>query len=259
LRRVTKSIAFVGASALALGSIGLGAAVLSATAAFAAVNQGTATISVSGTNLSSALSFDLNAPNGAACSSGGGNGTSYRSFLVPYNGSTPPDLTALTISSPTAGVIGVVDQGAGMANASGFIPSASPSTTPPGQIDSTFADSITIADLLTGAGESIGPGTQPPAGTNLVGPGQTSSTYAAGIVCFDKNGAETDEWSIPIQFTLSGNDAGGNGIVWTPNPGGGPQLPEAPLAVGLPIAGATLLAGVIFVTRRRRTRTAEAA
>jgi hypothetical protein len=258
LRRFTKTAALVGASALALGSIGLGAAVLTATAAFA-VNQGTATISVTGTNLSSTLSFNLAAPNGAVCSTGGGNGTSYRSFLVPYNGGTAPNLTTLTIASATAGSIGIVDQGLGMANASGFLPSAAPSTLPNGQIDNTYGDSITIADLL-GAGATTGPGTQPPLpGTALVATGQTSALYAAGIVCFNASGVETDEWSIPVQFTISGNDPGGNGIVWTPNPGSGPQLPEAPLAVGLPIAGATMLAGVIFVTRRRRTRTVEAA
>jgi len=183
-------------------------------------NDGAAMFSVSGTDLASTALFDLTLPSGAACSTGGGNGTQYVSFLVPAS----TNLAALTdTANPTADSAGVVDQGIALANAGGFVPFEQADTTPAGQIESGNYFASLEMDGLLKQGVTVTGAQIPLPNSALIPTGSTTADYEAGVVCFSPTNAETDYWSVPLTFssvavgTGSGEDP--NGFVWTPGTG----------------------------------------
>jgi hypothetical protein len=246
LRRTLRRAASVGFGALALG---LGGSMLAATTASASPNAnvgGNASFSVSGTNLASTTVFNLSLPSGAACSDSGPDGGQYVSFLVPAT----TDLTSLTFHD----FPGQADQGTGLITSSGsYLAQTNADATPAGQIDPDYAFGLEMAPLVNPSdGGLTVSGTELPTGTALIPTGQTSANYEAGIACLDVDTSpvtETDYWSVPLTFTVSQTDT--NGFVWTPNPQTA-QLPESPLAVGLPLGGGLILVGALFINRRRR-------
>jgi hypothetical protein len=245
LRRSIKRVASVGFGTVA---VALGVSLLAANAASAAPTAnagGPATFSVTGTNLPSATVFNLNLPTGSVCANPGSTGALYASFLVPAG----TDLTSLTYKTfpPQA------DQGTALTftGTGGFLTLSGPANSPAGQIDPLYATQLAMAPLVSSSvGKLTVSGTELPAGVALIPTGQTSANWEAGIACFDGTNNETNYWSVPLTFTVAANDP--SGFVWTPNPGSGPALPEAPLAVGLPLGGVLVLAGAVFINRRRR-------
>jgi hypothetical protein len=250
--KVHRSVTRVAAAAAAM-ALGLTASVVGATGASAAVNAnvgGPAGFSVSGTGLASNTVFNLTLPNGASCSAGGGTGELYYSFLVPAG----TDLTKLTYldfpPQPDEGTALILPNGT-------YLPSVSPSNGPPGEINPEYAIGLEMGPLVDTAITSLTlTGTELPIGAALIPTGQTSADYVAGIVCIGPPDAVTDYWSAPLTFTVSNTDP--SGFVWTPTAGGAPPpvVPEAPLAVGLPLGAAAVIIGVVVVKRRRRSGSA---
>jgi hypothetical protein len=239
-------------ASLAALALGIGGALATATAASAAVvaHPGTASFSVQGTNLASDTLENLNLPTGATCSLAGNAGGAYISFLVPAG----TDLTTLTKAhSP------LPDQGTALYDTGGnALPQTNASNTPAGQITPSYAFQLDLGQLTdsNGAGYTV-TGTQIPAGTAIIPTGQSSADYLAGVACFGPSG-ETDYYSTTITLTVAPNDPHGFTIT-TPTPSGGPILPEAPLAVGLPLGGAAVLLGAAYINRRRRSQPAATA
>ena len=262
-----RSISRVSAAALGAMGLGLGVSVLAASGAWASnlPGGGTATLDqtgtttplATGTQLSSTTAFDVDLPSGAVCSLSGGAGGTYITFLVPAG----TNLAALTdTDNSEAEAVGVLDQGAALATSGGFKPFDGAENTPAGGISSADITDFEMAFLISPSGLSVS-GTQLPLpGTALIPSGQTSANYEAGLACFNNNtNAETDFWAVPVTFTAAASAS--NGFTWSiPGSTGPPVVPEAPLAVGLPVGGGLVLAGAVFINRRRRrTRTVAAA
>jgi len=265
MRRILrKATAVAGSIAL----VGLGVAVVGTSAASAATLDGVATIST--TNLATPLSgaqasnvqFGVKLPAGAACSGDTASG-GYQvvSYMVPPSvfGVNGAGLSALTFTG-----LGVPSQGFAYITPApaGTFPAYAPASTVPvtGVIQNAqfgpfqwgpdgFGPNAAVADF-------------PVSGTQnatfnavLIPSGSQSQVYETGIACI-KGGVITDFWNAEITFTLNAADAGGNGYVWTPTTGAGANVPEAPLAVGLPAGAAAILVGAVVLNRRRRGHTA---
>jgi LPXTG-motif cell wall-anchored protein len=82
--------------------------------------------------------------------------------------------------------------------------------------------------------------------------GGSSAVWNAGIACANSSGALTDYWNTQVTFTKSTSDP--NGFVWSAGPGA--ETPEVSQAVVLPIAGAVVLGGGLWFSRRRSRRKA---
>ncbi len=95
-----------------------------------------------------------------------------------------------------------------------------------------------------------------PASAVLPG-GVTTMSWNGGIACAAPPAAGgastvTDEWNCVFTFTAVATSVDANGYQWTYNCGGGANVPESPLAVGLPIGGAAVIGGALFYTWRRK-------
>jgi hypothetical protein len=247
---VHRSITRVAATTAVAMALGLTTSVVGAAGASPAVNAnvgGPAVFSVSGTNLPSNTLFNLTLPHQAACSAEGGTGELYYSFLVPAG----TDLTQLTyLNLPPQ-----PDEGTGLITANGdYLPSLNPANGPPGQIDPLYGSALEMAPLVdTAVTELTLTGTELPLGAALIPAGQTSADWVAGVACIAPPDAVTDYWSAPLTFTVSSADP--SGFVWTPTAGAEPPpiVPEAPLAVGLPLGAAIVVTACVIVNRRRRS------
>jgi hypothetical protein len=266
LRHSLKTVTRAGFAALALG---LGVTLVTATAASAATAVGhpntiawdvanTSNV-LSGSNLATSTILDMNPPVGGPnnvtqCSFAGTTGETFVSFLVPEN----TNLSTLTFTT----FAGQADQGTGVPLSSTAFPSQTPAgNTPPGGIPASYLHSVQFSQLLN-LGITV-QGTQLPGGSALIPTGSNSAQYEAGIACVAGAGNTggftanqiTDFWAIPVIFTINGQ--GGcvdstDGFCFTPVQPSPPQVAESPLAIGLPIGGAAVFAGAIFINRRRR-------
>jgi hypothetical protein len=86
----------------------------------------------------------------------------------------------------------------------------------------------------------------------IIPAGQSSAVYEVGILCWNSStAAVTDWWNAECTFT--GTSASYTFSCVPGPPSTNPNLPEAPLAIALPIGGAAAIgAGVFFTVRRRR-------
>lgn len=266
MRVNVRSLSAAGFAAL---SVGLGVSVLSASAAFAAsavahpnsvvYDQAGTSTQLTGTNLPSALNFDMHLPANSHCTFPGSSGEQYWSFAVPEG----TDLTTLTFKNfpPQA------DQGTSPIHSNGsYPPQSNAQNSPVGGIDATYLLGLQWAQEVssTGGGLTV-QGTQLPAGTALIPTGSNTAQYEVGVACTAGAGntggfaanAVTDYWSIPVIFTVSGANGctDPNGFCWTPFAPPPPNVAEAPLAIGLPLGAAALFAGAVYINRRRRRGT----
>jgi hypothetical protein len=84
-------------------------------------------------------------------------------------------------------------------------------------------------------------------------PGSTAN-YDIGIACANASNVLSDYWSEPVTVSQSSSDS--NGFVWATGAPSGGQLPEAPMAIALPLAGLAALGGAVLFRRRRQARLA---
>jgi hypothetical protein len=102
-----------------------------------------------------------------------------------------------------------------------------------------------------------------------IGPG-ASSAFPTWYLFDTTQGANEGKWLIGVACTVAGKvnppsgpenlwdvevdfaSAPGGSFTWTV-PGTAPIVPEAPLAVALPIGGAAVIGAAVFVSRRRRS------
>jgi hypothetical protein len=180
--------------------------------------------------------FTFTLPGGALCAHDGTAGEVVSSFVVPL-GTSPASLVFSSGFANTgfwlADATGTPWAGAGPQNGSALI---SPIT-----VNFEWAG-------LTGFGVPV-------SGTGgLIDPAQASpGKWLVGVACTFSAGAVDNYYDVEVDFT-----AAGNSYTWQV-PGQLPnQAPEAPLAIALPIGGAAVLAGVVYVQRRRRRHTATA-
>ncbi len=131
---------------------------------------------------------------------------------------------------------GSPSEGLGLVDSSGYYGPANTAPTT-GQIINIPAD-FEWADLLS-LGETA---------ANL--DNGSSAVWDAGIACANSSGAVTDYWNTQVTFTASTSDP--NGFVWSAGPG--TQTPEVPWAATLPVAGALILGGGLWFSRRRTKR-----
>jgi hypothetical protein len=232
-------------------AVGLAATVSMAVPAFA-VNAGSATWSVSGSNLPSTTTLNLSLPSGAACTDPGGTGAYFESFLIP-NTADPSALTNAINGQ------GFPDQGEPLVTAGGFLPSFAPATTPAGQVNPLYADGVQFSQYLSNNVALTGAEMSPASNTNgdpalfpTGSPNGTTESFLAGVACFSPTNAETDYWDVPVTLTLASSDSNGFTVTTATQ---GPVTPESPLAVGLPLTGGALLLGAGFVAYRRRRST----
>jgi len=141
-----------------------------------------------------------------------------------------PQATAVTTDDFSTGS---PSEGLGLVDSSGYYGPANTAPTT-GQIINIPAD-FEWADLLS-LGETA---------ANL--DNGSSAVWDAGIACANSSGAVTDYWNTQVTFTKSTSDP--NGFVWSAGPG--TQTPEVPWAATLPVAGALVLGGGLWISRRR--------
>lgn len=117
----------------------------------------------------------------------------------------------------------------------------------------TFAGQSFITNQNTAVGTGLLFGYQT-SGLNAFAPGQLpAGTYNIGYAC-TKNGITEKYWSSPITITADPN--GGPAQISYSTGTLPPVVPEAPLAVLLPLSALVLLGGAGLVVRRRRTAAA---
>ena len=225
-----------------------GVTLVSIPAASASTLGGTATIvdeTTPGGSASTDL-FTLTFPTGTSCTgSSSANPATYEySYLIPQGAISQANFaTTLTFSG-----LGQPSQGLGLPESPSGDLFESVSTAPPttsggpGELANIPADFqwgqlITQSDIsLTGAG-------------GLLYNNNTSGIWETGIACA-VSGSITDYWNTEVTFTYSSTDP--NHFTWAAVPGLGTWVPEARWAVTLPVAGAVVLAGGWWVSRRRR-------
>jgi hypothetical protein len=174
-----------------------------ADAASASVNAGTATWSVSGTNLPSSTVLNLALPARAACTDPGGTGAYYESFLLP----TTADPSAIT---NTINGEGFPDQGEPLVGANGFLPSSFPAADPPGEVNPQYANDLAFSDYLANGvaltGAFMGPVSNDAGDPALFASGSAQGTVenlVAGVACFSPANVVTDYWDVPVSLTLT--------------------------------------------------------
>jgi hypothetical protein len=239
-------------TALALSGLALG---LTATGASATVNA--ATLSVTNGDLTTPVQLSI--PAGAGCANAT---TTAASFMVPF-GTNVQNLT-FSGSPPTPNAPAINGLYLPLANSSPALTGNASSNT------SNGTDFPLPKPLMNNTFEFDGLfGTANPAGAHLPVSGTTSTSNP--FVLLDTNAApNTGRWLVGIACEVSGSanppagpemvfsvevdfTASGNGATWTVPSSGGPVVPEAPLAIGLPIGGAAVFGVAVFVNRRRRS------
>jgi len=238
--------------------VGVGVSVLSASTAFAATTNGPLTLNnPAATPLTGAQastqSFQPVFPLNAHCSGDTATGqyTVY-SYMVPAGPGGSGDVSLVSTVNFTGGNPSI----------GWFYPDAGGTPTPAQttQITSgnlnTYPAGRVFGALISGDGVPLFGLTA--AGhyqDGLIPTGQTSQIWETGLAC-QKGGVVTDYWNAEI--TISTKDATGapvqdpNGFKWIPTPGSGPVVSEVPFAVALPIGGAAVIGGTVFLNRRRR-------
>jgi len=218
------------AAALAFGTFG----VFGASAASAATPDGAAALTTSGGTVlpgpnGSRQAFTVTLPPQASCfANSATGGARVQSYLVPAG----TDVSTLNwLTGPPANLVGLFN---GTPSYYG------------GQLTALSGQIIQIPfDLELSAGNNFNASTFTP-----------GSKWEAGIACTDGTGAVRNFWNVELTMAASTNDP--NGFTWTqPNPNP-PVVPEVPLALGLPIGGAAVLAAGVFINRRRAVRKAVA-
>jgi hypothetical protein len=215
------------------------------TAASAATSSGIVTLVDPATNqpvtnnqaLSSGQTFLPTLPANAVCPANSGtNGEKVYSFMVPHG--TDPTTLSFTSGLPSNSFT------TGSGDTPGFYASNGTYWIQNGGTTAPNGAPNSIVQMNWGAAIQAG---------NLSVADLTSqSTWDTGIICVKSTGApETVFWDPPISFSASSSDP--NGFSWTANPAGGPIVPEAPLAIALPIGGLIVLGVGVVVNRRRHT------
>jgi LPXTG-motif cell wall-anchored protein len=219
--------------------VALGAAIalwaLPVTSASASTLDGTATLTNPNTNTaltsggSTTVFTVVLTPAPADCSGDtASDGYHVYSYLLPQ-------ATSITSNNFSTGS---PSEGLGLVDADGYYGPANTAPTT-GQIIS-IPTSFEWADLL-----SLGE-------TAAELDNGSSAVWNAGIACANASGAVTDYWNTQVTFTKSTSDP--NGFVWSAGPGS--LTPEVSQAVTLPIAGAVVLGGGLWFSRRRSRRKA---
>ena len=265
MRKHLKSARAIGVAGLGALALGVGALLLSALPA-AALNANTNSLTFQqGATGNTALTgsqpsqtiFNIALPVNAGCSNPGSSGGNYYSFLVVEG----TNLSALSYSAADAPQ---ADQGSALAPeqpTGGYLANLSAGPSPNNLVSATYLQSLEMYSLVAiGRGQDAKVATgatplSPTAGTALIPSGQNSQQYETGVVCFVPSAAggpatETDYWSGPVCFTANGNDPGG--FTWAPGACSGTPVSEVPLEVGLPLGGAAVVGGAVFIARRRR-------
>jgi hypothetical protein len=237
---------------LAATAVGLAVSVLSAQAAFALGTLGTATpvnpntlAPLAGTQASTQQFGEQLSPTSglavAYCSgSTSGNSTEEDSYLVPST-TDPSTLTFATTGVTGAGNFSLYE----VAKTKVInINTAAPNASGQGQVLAIPTD-IVFGGVL-------------PASVVLPG-GVASASWNAGIACVvppaaGGNSTVSDYWNCVVTFTAVGAAVDPNLYQWSANCGGNANVPESPLAIGMPIGGAVVLGGggYFFLRRRRR-------
>jgi hypothetical protein len=223
---------------------GLAVAVMSSTAFASDLGAATITDSTHTTNLGSGTtttSFSLLLPSGAKCQQDSTHGTVVYSFLVQEQG---------TPGTPNPAATDAIIQGltysGGFASTGYFLANSAGQVFPGVNVAVTTAvipslPAFTSGGLLTAGIPATGTG-------GLVDPSAPiPGVWEAGMAC-TLAGAVQDFWKVQMTFDANGG--------WTT-----PQqvVPESPLGVGLPLAGAAGLTGFVVYRRRRSRRDGMAA
>ncbi len=227
---------------MAATALGLGLAVFSSQAAFAALGTvGTATpinpttkAPLTGSQPSQTLfNFALSPTSGqpvAYCSGASStNGTQEQSYLIPAS-TSPASLTYTGGNINGTGNFSLYDNSGAQVGPT--------NTATSGQVVAIQNANIDLGDNFP---------------VSTVIPSGTSAQWNMGIACTVPpagGGAATvtDYWNTIVTFTTSAGDP--MGYTWTY--GTAAVTPEAPLAVGLPIGGAAVIGTGAFINRRRR-------
>lgn len=227
-----KRLARVGAAA---GIATLAGAVLTATNAYAATTNGTATIiDALGNPITASqpgsTNFSFSLSSGGNCSGdSASSGYHWYSYIEPQ-GYNAGNLTLVN---------GTVSPGSGLYNSAGVLDGNNHNT------DVSTGHIILPSDynFIKTQGHV--------ANRSFFAAGQTTAVYEVGIVCMNSAGTATDWWNNEVTFT--GTTAS---FTWTnaPGPVASANIPEVPLAVGLPLSGAAVLGGGAFLNRRRSRR-----
>lgn len=217
-------------------SLGVGIAVLGATAAAASTPTGPVTIkNLSGAAITTpqpaTTPFNATVPPGAACPSAStaNPGNLIFSFMVPT--AVDPMTLSFTTGSPS--------QGYGYFDSFGTYAGAL-NTGAAGEVTVVNSNQYQMSGVPFTAPDPAGPtGTQ---------------TWHTGWAC-SQNGVVTRYWQQDITFTTSGTS-----YTWTPVANvPPPATPEVPLTVALPLGGAGVIGAGMFVNRRRSRRVATVA
>jgi hypothetical protein len=215
---------------MVMTALGLGVTVFAAQAASA--NTGTITPSIPSGPASTIFNLNLN---GATCSGDNSGGYTVISYLVPQGTPTSSFTFNNQSNFPDQGYV-LID------NTGTFLPQIAPTTTT-AVVPASYAANIEFEKLVT----SIGLTVAGPIPTGIIANG-TSEVYTAGVACV-KAGVVTDSFSQDVTFTATPANNSFSYAFST-----GTSVPEAPLAVAIPLVGGAAIVGTIFLRRRRATR-----
>jgi hypothetical protein len=198
--------------------------------------SGTASPALSGPQASTKV-FQTNFPSGAKCPGNTAtNGYHLYSYVVPT--SVDPGNSAqinFAAGSPSTGW-GYFDTGGNYYSVGG---GSTDSAGAPSGVPTNFA----FQNMVTTLGLSAATLT-----------GGSSALYHTGFVCTDSSGNPVSDsfvWNCDVTFTAVTAAVDANGYQWTPCAQGTTNVPEAPLALALPIGGAAVLFFGVMVNRRR--------
>jgi len=195
----------------------------------------------------STTGFQLLPPSGAVCTGSSNTGTYVFTYLVRPDQYSSSSLGPLTINSS-----GLPTNGLGLFNGSGYIGSINTDAPPSGQTSGAVDGSLIYANGNAQFSRLLGSTTLATLLYSGPTPGAAGSSgvWEAGLLCADSTGAVTDFWNTEVTFTYSATDH--NHFTWTSVAGLGSWVPEASIAIALPLIGLAVLVGGLWLVRRRR-------
>jgi hypothetical protein len=187
--------------------------------------------------------------------------TPLQGFMVPlgtnvqtltFSGGIPgvPNGQYLPVAGTAALAVTGSNSSSNTLNAAGVFPAPVPLSNAAFELDAAFGATSVLGYPVTGT-------TTNPATPNVLIDSSNANPgkWLIGVACTvngsaNPAGGAENVWDVEVDFTSTPANGGASWVIPT---GSGPVVPEAPLAIALPIGGVAMFGLAIYVNRRRRS------